>query len=276
MSALLAMVLAVAPLQVGTTLHPYFSWASAVTKGTDVVVRPVLPGDVDVGAYQPRPEDVAKLATLDVLLINGIGHDDFIVKMLEASGNRKCRVVNLNDGTALLQVRHGTGKNSHTFLSYGNAIAQSYVMARALGALRPELAKTLQDNASAYAKQLRAARAAAVERLGAVRSHRVVTVHDGYGYLLQELGLELIDVVEPSHGTLPSVAELGQLLDELDREPVKVVLAEDAFPRALAQVLEQRGAKVVVVSHIATGAYTPERFVDEMKRSIDAVVAALQ
>lgn len=276
MSALLAMVLVAAPLQVGTTLHPYFSWASAVTRGTDIVVRPVLPGDVDVGAYQPRPEDVAKLKDLDVLFVNGIGHDDFIRAMVKASGNQKCLVVNLNEGTALLEVRHGSGKNSHTFLSYGNAIAQSYVMARVLGTLRPELAKPLQDHASAYAKQLRLARADAVERLTHVRSHRVVTVHDGYGYLLQELGLELIDVVEPAHGLLPSAAELAHLLGELDHEPVKVVLAEEAFPRSLAQVLEQHGAKVVVVSHIATGAYTPERFVDEMKHSVDAVVAALQ
>ena len=38
---------AAAPLKVGVTLHPYYSWTSNVTRGTDVEVRPILPGEID-------------------------------------------------------------------------------------------------------------------------------------------------------------------------------------------------------------------------------------
>jgi zinc transport system substrate-binding protein len=276
MHLLLLAALAVAPLKVGVTLHPYFSWAANVTQGLPIDVVGVLPGEVDAGNYQPRPEDIARLKALDVLLVNGIGHDDFIEGMLKASGNERCTVVRLNAGTALLKNHRGEAMNSHTFLSFSNAIGQSYLIARSLAQLRPELASALQKNATAYATRLRQQRASALQRLSQARTRRVVTVHDGYSYLLQELELTLIDVVEPSHGLIPSVAELGQLLRRLEAEPVKVVLSEERFPSALVEVLKEHGATVVVVSHIATGTFAAERFEHEMQANVDALVSALQ
>ncbi|MEW6430228.1 MAG: zinc ABC transporter substrate-binding protein [Myxococcota bacterium] len=274
-TTLLALTLAAAPLKVGVTLHPYYSWTANVAAGLPVEVRPVLPGEVDVGAYQPRPEDVAKLGELDALVINGIGHDDFILDMLKASGNTRCKVIRANETTALLRGSHGEAVNSHTFLSFSNAIQQSYVIARALGELRPELSAALTKNASAYAKKLRALRAAAVKRVSAFKGARVITVHDGYSYLLQELGVGLAGVVEPAHGLVPSAAELGQVVEQVKKEGVHLVLSEERFPAAMTEVLRDAGAKVVVVSHVATGAYTPERFEVEMQANVDALVAGL-
>lgn len=274
-SSLVVLSLAAAPLKVGVTLHPYFSWAANVTAGLPIEVVSVLPGDVDAGNYQPRPEDVARLKTLDVLVINGIGHDDFIEGMLEASGNARCTVVRLNTSTALLKNRHGEAMNSHTFLSFSNAIGQSYELARSLAQLRPEFASVLQKNATAYATRLRQQRSKALQRLANARTRRVVTVHDGYSYLLQELELTLVEVVEPAHGLIPSVAELSQLLAQLQAEPVKVVLSEETFPSALVNVLKERGATVVVVSHIATGTFSAERFEQEMQTNVEALVSAL-
>ena len=68
-----------APLKIGVTLHPYYSWTKNVVGALPgFEVRPILPGEVDAGDYQPRPEDIKKLADLDAIVVNGIGHDDFI------------------------------------------------------------------------------------------------------------------------------------------------------------------------------------------------------
>jgi ABC-type Zn uptake system ZnuABC Zn-binding protein ZnuA len=79
-------------LRVGVTLHPYFSWAKNVV-GDRPASRSArcLPGEIDAGNYQPRPEDIKKLPDLDALVINGIGHDDFIHEMVKASGNTRSR-----------------------------------------------------------------------------------------------------------------------------------------------------------------------------------------
>ncbi|MBX7112821.1 MAG: zinc ABC transporter substrate-binding protein [Myxococcaceae bacterium] len=272
--ALVVLSAAPAPLKVGVTLHPYYSWTSQVSLGLPIEVRAVLPGEVDAGDYQPTPEDVAKLKDLDALVVNGVGHDDFIEGMLKASGNTHVKIIRPNDGVALLKNAQGQ-VNAHTFISFSNAITQSYWVARELGALRPEWKQKLEENAAGYAKRLRALKADALQKLKPAQDKRVVTVHEGYSYLLQELGLTLVKVVEPAHGLLPSAAELGEVVALLKKEKITTVLSEARFPSPLLEVLKETGARVYVISHVATGAYTPEKFEREMKTNVDLLVRAL-
>src|SRR3954468_3345408 len=87
-------------LKVGVTLHPYYSWTKNVVGALPgYELRAILPGEIDAGDYQPRPEDIKKLVDLDAIVINGIGHDDFIKSMLKASGNSRVKVIRVNDET---------------------------------------------------------------------------------------------------------------------------------------------------------------------------------
>lgn len=271
-----ALARAEAPLRVGVTLHPYYAWVANVATGTDVQVIPILPGEIDAGNYQPNPKDIARLANLDALVINGLGHDDFVSQMVRASGNSRLVLINVNQGTPLLPGAHGEAANPHTFLSITNAIQQSYAIAAALGKLRPALAPRFEENAHAYARRLRALKAAALEKLAHAKTKRVVTVHDGYSYLLQELGLQLAGVVQPAHGLTPSAAELQQMIDLMKREHVDVVLTEESFPAPLLKTLQDAtGARVYVISHIATGSYAPDEFEKVMQKNLDTLVEAV-
>ena len=277
--ALLAVIAVAAPakpLQVGVTLHPYYSWVSNVVQGTPVKVIPILPGEIDAGNYQPSPRDVATLQTLDALVVNGIGHDDFMPEMVKASGNARLTLIQVNDGTPLMKGAHGEAVNSHTFLSFTNAIQQTYLIARTLGTLRPELADTFMNNAHAYARRLRAIKASAATKLVNPKVTRVVTVHDGYSYLMQEFGIEIAGVVQPSHGLAPSAAELQQMIDLMKREKLQVVLAEESFPTPLLKTLQDAtGARVFIISHVATGTYAPDEFEKAMQKNVDTLVQAL-
>src|SRR3984893_7982500 len=143
-------------LKIGITLHPYYSWTRNIV-GTlpGYEIRAILPGEIDAGDYQPRPEDIKKLMDLDAIVVNGIGHDDFIFPMIKASGNKRIVVIRPNDATPQIRSAHGTSVNSHTFISFTNAIQQTYVIQRALSALRPRDAAALQQNAGDYARRLR-------------------------------------------------------------------------------------------------------------------------
>jgi zinc transport system substrate-binding protein len=265
------------PLKIGITLHPYFSWTKNVVGGLPgYEVRAILPGEIDAGDYQPRPEDIKKLTDLDAIVVNGIGHDDFIMPMLKASGNSRVVVVRVNSETPQIHSVHGTGVNSHTFISFTNAIQQTYTIAKALAALRPQDAAALQDNAAAYARRLRTIKASAAAQLAHAKVRRVVTVHDGYGYLLQEFGLEVAGVVQPAHGLTPSAAELRDMVKLLQKERVKVVFTEESFPPGLLKVLrDEAEVKVYVISHIASGAFTADKFEREMQNNVDTMVRAL-
>jgi zinc transport system substrate-binding protein len=264
-------------LKIGITLHPYYSWTKNVVgdlPGYDV--RPILPGEIDAGDYQPRPEDIKKIADLDAIVINGIGHDDFILSMIKASGNTRLVVIRPNDSTPQIHSAHGSGVNSHTFISFTNAIQQTYAIQKALAALRPADAAALQKNAGDYARRLRLIKARAAATLAEAKVTRVVTVHDGYGYLLQEFGLEVAGVVQPSHGLTPSAAELRDMVKLLQREQIHVVFSEESFPAPLLKVLrDEAGVKVYIITHIASGAFTADRFEREMQKNVEAMIRAL-
>jgi len=103
-----------------------------------------------------------------------------------------------------------------------------------------------------------------------------VTVHDGYGYLLQEFGLEVAGVVQPAHGLTPSAAELRDMIQLLRREKTRVVFSEANFPPQLLNVLrDEAGVKVYIISHVASGAYTADKFERDMQDNVNTMVRAL-
>jgi len=264
-------------LKIGITLHPYYSWTRNVVGDLPgYEVRPILPGEIDAGDYQPRPEDIKKLIDLDAIVINGIGHDDFIMPMLKASGNTKIVIIRPNELTPQIHSAHGNGVNSHTFISFTNAIQQTYAIQRALAALRPQDAAALQRNAADYARRLRLIKSKAAQQLAEAKITRVVTVHDGYGYLLQEFGLEVAGVVQPAHGLTPSAAELRDMVKLLLKEKIRVVFSEETFPPPMLKVLkDEGGVKVYIITHIASGEYTADKFEREMQRNVDTMIRAL-
>jgi zinc transport system substrate-binding protein len=265
------------PLRIGVSLHPDYSWTTNVVgKLPGYEVRSILPGEIDAGDYQPRPQDIKRLADLDVIIINGIGHDDFIMPMIKASGNTKLTIVRVNELTPQIRAVRGSSVNAHTFISFTNAIQQTYVIQKALAALRPGDAAALQQNAADYARRLRVIKAKAAQALAEARITRVVTVHDGYGYLLQEFGLEVAGVVQPAHGLTPSAAELRDMVRLLQREKIRVVFSEDTFPDAMLKVLrDEAGVNVYIITHIASGPYTADKFEREMQRNVDTMIKAL-
>jgi zinc transport system substrate-binding protein len=264
-------------LKIGVTLHPYYSWTKNVVGDLPgYEVRSLLPGEIDAGDYQPRPDDIKKIVDLDAIVVNGIGHDDFIAPMIKASGNTKLVVIRPNETTPQIRFVNGKGVNSHTFISFTNAIQQTYAIQKALAALRPKDAEGLQRNASEYARRLRLIKSRAAQQLAEAKITRVVTVHDGYGYLLQEFGLEVAGVVQPSHGLTPSAAELRDMVKLLQREKIRVVFSEETFPEAMLKVLrDEAGVRVYVITHIASGPYTADKFEREMQRNVDTMIRAL-
>jgi zinc transport system substrate-binding protein len=269
--------IATGPLRIGVTLHPYYSWTANVIAGVPgAEVVAVLPGELDAGNYQPSPADLAKLTTLDAIVINGIGHDDFIKPMIAASGNTHLAVIEVNAETPQVKSAHGDGPNSHTFISFDNAIQQSRLIARRLGELRPASAAAFTANAKTYADKLRAIESRTADQLAHAKVKRVVTVHDGYTYLLQEFGIELAGVVQPAHGLTPSAKELADMIALMTREHVQVVLTEEDFPaKLLATLREATAAKVYIISHVAIGTYAADEFETVMTRNAATLVQAL-
>lgn len=162
------------------TLHPYYSYVVNIV-GDRAEVVTLIPVGFNPHAYEPCAQDIRRVGTLDVVVLNGIGHDDFAERMIAASENPVIPVVEANRDVPLLAAFGGVSSrmgnsrtisgqvvNSHTFLSIAGAIQQVQTIARELGTLDPDNAAAYTANARAYARRLRKIRAAALSKLTAM------------------------------------------------------------------------------------------------------------
>ena len=271
-------------LRVGITLHPYYSYVSNIV-GDRADVVPLIPAGFNPHAYEPRAEDIKRIGGLDVVVLNGVGHDDFADRMIAASEKPDVAVIEANARVPLLaatgQAARGAGKvvNPHTFLSITASIAQINNIARELGKIDPDNAKFYSQNARAYGKRLRGLRAEALGKLTDAKGSelRVTTIHAAYDYLLREFGLEVTAVVEPAHGIEPSPSQLKKTIDQLKELDVQVIFSEMDFPSSYVDTIQREsGVKIYPLTHISYGEYTARKYEEEMARNLDTVVRAIQ
>lgn len=271
-------------LRIGVTLHPYYSYvANVVGNLADVV--PIIPAGFNPHAYEPRTEDIKRIATLDAMVINGVGHDDFAGRMIAASERPELKVIESNAQVPLLAAvgegRGTSGKvvNPHTFLSVTASIAQVNTIARELGKIDAANAAAYTANARAYAQKLRKLRADALGQLtqAPAANFRIATIHGAYDYLLREFGLEVAAVVEPAHGIEPSPSQLKRTIDQIRSLDVKVIFSEMDFPSAYVDTIRREtGVRLYALTHISHGPYTADKFEQEIARNLATVVRAIR
>jgi zinc transport system substrate-binding protein len=274
-------------LNIGASLHPYYSWTKNIV-GDQANVTSIIPPGSDPHAYQPVPADMKKLENLDVVIVNGVGHDEFIKPMLKAIENDKMVIIDTSKGLPLIPVfgKHyafdekdsRVSYNSHTYISITGAIQQMQMIARKLGRLCPDQAGKFVKNVRAYSMKLRSMLQSALMRVDMLdlNNLRIATVHDGYSYLFQELGIEVSAVVQPRHGVKPSARQLQDTIKRIKRANVNVLFGELDYEKKYIDIIyKETGCRLYALSHISNGEYSKKFFEQAMLKNIDAIVAAL-
>ncbi|WP_234819341.1 metal ABC transporter solute-binding protein, Zn/Mn family [Sinorhizobium meliloti] len=245
---------------------------------------PLIDAEANPHGYQPRPDDMLRTKSLDVLIVNAIGHDEWAKEIVSAAGRGKdLPLIMANAGVALIPIRGTQGGervvNPHTFVSTTAAIQQAYHIANELGKLDPDNAVYFIANARRYGARIRRLRADFMAKFAKLDTSRfsAATAHAGYDYLFQELGLQVKAVIEPRHGVDPTARQLADTVDQIRKAGVTVLFAEKYFTGNLAETIRaETGVKVFSLSHITGGAYTPEKFEVEMRENLETVAEAIR
>ena len=272
-----------AGLRIGVTLHPYYSFAANIV-GDRAEVVPLIEAGYNPHNYTPQPDDMKRVLEMDVLIVNGIGHDEWAFEIVRAAGvEGKLPLIYANDGVALIPIAADEGQakvvNPHTFVSTTAAIQQIYTIARALGELDPENAAYYRDNARAYATRIRRMKAEYTAKLADldVSQFRCATMHGAYGYLMQEFGLRVVAVIEPRHGVEPTARQLAETIDRIKAANVNVLFAEKYFTSKLADTIRnETGLRMYAFSHMSDGEYTADLFEREMRENLETLVEAIR
>lgn len=270
-------------LKVGITLHPYYSFVANIA-GDKAEIVPLIDAGNNPHNYTPQPDDMKRVMTMDVLVVNGIGHDEWAFDIVKAAGRDKdLKLIYANDGVALIPIAADEGQakvvNPHTFVSTTAAIQQIYTIAKELGEIDAPNAAYYRDNARAYAARIRKMKAEYMGQLADVdvASFRCATMHGAYGYLMQEFGLQVVAVIEPRHGVEPTARQLAETIDKIKGANVNVLFAEKFFASKLADTIkDSTGVNMYSFSHMSDGAYAADLFEREMRENLETLVKAMR
>lgn len=268
---------------VGITLHPYYSFVKNIA-GDLVDVQPFIDAGFNPHAYEPRPQDIKRIGTMDVAVLNDVGHDEFARRMIAASARPNMPTINANADVPLLSTMalgmpQGRAVNSHTFISISASMIQVTTIARELGKVFAQHAAAFAEGARAYNRRLRKLRADALSRVSNVQaaSFKVATVHGAYDYLLREFGLEVSAVIEPAHGMEPSAAQLKGIIDHIRANDIRILFSEQDNPGGFVQTLvRETGLRVYPLTHISHGPYTADKFEKDMQHNLGSVIRAIE
>ena len=269
-------------LTIGITLQPYYSYVQAVV-GDKADILPLVDAGFNPHNYLPQPNDLRRLKQMDVIVVNGIGHDDFALKVIAAANRDDLVVIKANNDVPLLPAMGqsvGDGAvNPHTFVGLSTTIQKVYTIANKLAELDPDNAIEYRKNARNYAKKFRLMKRKAMLTLGDLNTSgmKVATTHNAYGYLLQEFGVDVAAVIEPAHGVEPSASQLQETIEKIKQSGIDVLFYELNMPNRYVDTIEKAtGVKLYRFSHMTHGQYQANKVEIEMQQNLTTLVEAMQ
>jgi zinc/manganese transport system substrate-binding protein len=246
--------------------------------GDRVSVTTLVGPDSDVHVYAPAPADARKVADAKLLIINGLGLEGWLPRLLQSSGS-KAAIITATRGIAPLKL--GSGADPHAWQSVANARTYVANIRDALVAADPADAGTFRANAQAYLEKLDALDhevRAAVEQIPAGR-RKVISTHDAFGYLASAYGIEFIAPSGVSTESEASARDIAGIITRIKVEKIPAVFLENiSDDRLIRRISAETGARVggTLFSDSLTGEKgDAPTYIDMVRHNIKALTSAL-
>ena len=214
--------------------------------GREHVALTTLVGpNADAHVYEPTPADARALAQADVVVVNGLGFEGWIDRLVNVSGFRGPVVV-ASEGIAALTVE-GDRPDPHAWQDLANGRLDVANIARALAAADPAHAEDYRRRAEAYDRELAALDRDIRGRLDAFPADRrkVITSHDAFQYFGRAYGIDFRAPVGVSTESEPSAGEVAALVRQMRDEGIHALFVENITdPRLVEQLAREAGAVI--------------------------------
>ena len=279
------------------TTFPIYQITRNVTGGhAGTKVELLLPASLGCPHhYSLTPQDMQKLAQADVLVVNGLGMEEFLGAPVEKA-NPGLVTIDSSHGIEALQYadgahdrhahdeeaehghhHHHEGVNPHLFASPRLAAQLALNIAAGLSKTDPEGEPVYSENAKAYADKLNALADEMAAQVKTLKNNRIVQPHGVFDYLARDIGLEVVAVTQP-HGQEPSAAEMLELLATIRSKNAGAVFTEPQYSPKVGQTLaKEAGIPTAVLDPVASGPNDSplDYYESVMRRNLETLRATL-
>lgn len=279
-----------APLRVVASFSILADMAREVG-GPDVEVHALVGPNTDAHVFQPTPADTRRMAAAELVVVNGLGFEGWIDRLVRASGYRgpllvaSAGITPRQAGGAHIQGRghgHDHGNDPHVWQDL--RLAQQVVLSLRDGfaRARPAQAAGFAQRAQAYNARLQALDAQVRTRFDAIprAQRRVLTSHDAFGYFGAAYGVDLLAPQGLNTDAEASASTVARLITQIRQGQVRAVFMENiSNPRLVERIAVE--ARVVVGGRLYSDALSgPDghapTYLQLMAHNANTIAAALE
>jgi zinc/manganese transport system substrate-binding protein len=259
-----------APLKVVTTTTDLAALAREVG-GDRVAVTALASGKQDPHQVEPKPSFIAQVSNAELLIAVGreleIG---WLPQLQTQSRNARVQVGAAGYLDASLTVKileiptgqitramgdvHPQG-NPHYWLDPGNGRLIAQAIRAKLTELRPADGAYFGQRYADFDARLAAAEKRWDAMLAPYKGAKLVTYHRSWPNFMERWGLDVVGYVEPKPGIPAPPAHIIDLVGEMQRQGVKVIIIEPYWsPKTPESIASRVGGKVLVLAPSVGGA----------------------
>jgi ABC-type Zn uptake system ZnuABC Zn-binding protein ZnuA len=253
--------------------------------GDRLVVDTLIPVDADPHAYQPSPQDAAKITDADVLIINGANLESFLGPILQNAGGKQ-KIITACDGLSARTDPSGQNPagDPHFWLDPNNVVRYVENIRSGLSQADPAGASIYTVNAQKYIGALQSLDGWVKSQVQSIPVERrlLVTNHETFAYFAGQYGFTVVGAIVPSitSGAAPSAQELAALINQIrsNRAPA-IFLEKGTNPQLADQIASETGVKVItdLYTHALSEPGGPAgTYIDMIKYDVILIVGALK
>ncbi len=261
--------------------------------GDKVKVESIARGYQDPHFVEAKPSFILKLAKADLLVVVGreleIGWLPPLVQQcrnariqagadgyLDASLTAKILEIPTGQITRAMGDVHPLG-NPHYWLDPGNGRRIAKAIADKLSRMAPADAAFFASRYADFDKRLAEAEKRWDATMAPYKGLKVVTYHRSWPNFVDRFGLDVIGYVEPRPGIPPSPRHTIDLIGEMKRQNVRILIVEPYFDLKTPQSIgRETGAKVVVLPPSVGGEKEITDYISLFDFDVNLLVAAIK
>lgn len=222
--------------------------------GERVAVTSFVGANTDMHVFQPAPGDAKRLLDAKLVVINGLGFEGWVDRLVKASGYKGPLIVAskgikaLDDDHAKADARDKNPAHGHSdphawqdvanVKIYVGNIRDALIVADAAGKAQYEAA------ASDYLTQLDALDAEIKTAMGTIpqAARRVITSHNAFGYFGRAYSIAFLAPQGVGGDSEPTAKDVAELIRQIRRTRVKAVFVENiSNPRVIERIAKETG-----------------------------------
>jgi zinc/manganese transport system substrate-binding protein len=250
-----------------------------------VAVASLVGPNGDAHVFSPSPADARKLAVAKVVVVNGLGLEGWMARLVKASGTKAPTIVaSKGINPRKMADEDHPGKevtDPHAWQSIANAKIYVTNIRDGLSKADPAGKSIYEANAKAYLARLNALEKEVQSAIASVPADRrkIITTHDAFGYFGVAYGMAFISPEGVSTDTEASARDVARIITQIRREKIPALFLENiSDPRLVRQIAKESGAKIggkLYSDALSEPGGPAATYIDMMRNNIRAISKAL-